>query len=267
MKNILISFLLFALSTTGFSQGGKYEYFGRLNPCVKKEKLADIKFVTDLSPVMWHLLVVPYKERIELDEQRKINYPLGFYVYPQGGYNLIVDYVSVEISTFQNGKIYTSKSTSDVLTAEQKKIINSADLGSDITVKIMYKHKSCGSEKHLADNEIIEGTLAVTVVPETEAEFPDGYKGITNYLMENVINKISTRGSAGKLGEAIVKFTINEDGQVVDAKLSKTTPNEKIDKILLDAFTKMPKWKPAKNSKGIKVKQEFNISFGNVYGC
>jgi len=37
-------------------------------------------------------------------------------------------------------------------------------------------------------------------------------------------------------------------------------------KLILDETKKMPKWKPAKNSEGIKIKQEFSIPFGGG-GC
>jgi len=50
-------------------------------------------------------------------------------------------------------------------------------------------------------------------------------------------------------------------------QLSKTSGDQKTDKLLLKAINKMPKWKPAENSDGIKVKQEFEFSVGNCGGC
>ena len=61
-------------------------------------------------------------------------------------------------------------------------------------------------------------------------------------------------------------FTVNEEGEIVNAKISQTSGDSKTDKLFVEAINKMPKWKPAQNSKGVKVKQEFifNLSGG---GC
>lgn len=106
----------------------------------------------------------------------------------------------------------------------------------------------------------------VTVVPETEAEYPGGFKQLTEYLTENFINKISEKNALERIRQAIVKFTVNEEGQIVDAKIFKTSKDPKTDKLLLEAINKMPKWSPAKNAMGIKVKQEISIPFGGG-GC
>jgi TonB family protein len=266
MKNNIITLFLVLLFSTGFSQNSKYEYNGRLTPSVKKEKLNEVKFISDITPELWHKLALPIKEHDELDYRRKMEYSLGYYLYPQGGYNIIIDYVSVEILATCNSKVLTSQSTSDKLTPEQKNILNAADLGSDISIKIKFKYKNQAKDS-LGSSKIIEGKLAVTVVPETEAEFPGGFKQITEYLMKNVINKITEASTSEKIRQAIVKFTVNEEGQVVDAKILRTSTDPKIDDLLLNAINKMPKWVPAKNSKGIKVKQEFSIPFGSDSGC
>ena len=61
-------------------------------------------------------------------------------------------------------------------------------------------------------------------------------------------------------------FTVNEEGDVVDAKISKTSGDLLTDKLIVEGISKMPKWKPAKNSKGEKVKQDFIFNVGNG-GC
>lgn len=260
MKNNLITLLLLLAFFSGFSQTSKYEYQGRPNPSVKKEKLIEAQFITDISPELWRELRLTHNDRFELEQRRKIFYSPGYNINIQG-----IDYVSVEISVNTNGTDLTFESASDKLNIEQKNILNNADLGTDIHIKIKFRYKKQEYDNLGSDNKIVEGELAVTVVPETEAKYPGGFKQLTEYLIENVINKISGTNYSEKLQQAIVKFTINEEGQVVNTKLFRTSTDPTANKLLLDAINKMPKWKPAENAKGIKVKQEFSIPFGG--GC
>jgi TonB family protein len=63
-----------------------------------------------------------------------------------------------------------------------------------------------------------------------------------------------------------VEFTVNEDCEIANAQISKTSGDQETDELLLNVINQMPKWKPAENAKGRKVKQEFEFSVGNV-GC
>ncbi|MDP1746596.1 MAG: energy transducer TonB [Bacteroidota bacterium] len=265
MKNNIIILLLSLLSLMGSSQNSKFEYLGRSNPSVKKEKLKEAKFICDITPEFWGRLAMPEKDRVELDHRRKMDYSLGSYLYTQGGYD-IIDYISVEILATCNGKVLMFESTSDKLTTEQKNILNAADLSSNIRIKIMFKYKNQVNDNLNSGDKIIEGQLTVTVVPEIEAEYPGGFKQLTKYFTENVINKVSKTNGSKRVEQAIVKFNVNEQGQIVDAKILRTSTDPQIDKLLLDATNKMPKWKPAENSKGIKIKQGFSIPFGGD-GC
>jgi len=86
-----------------------------------------------------------------------------------------------------------------------------------------------------------------------------------NYLKENAISKI-TEAASKKIKPAIVRFIINEDGAIAKAQISTTTGDDDTDKLLLEAINKMPNWKPAEDSKGKKVKQEFVLSVGPQRG-
>ena len=88
---------------------------------------------------------------------------------------------------------------------------------------------------------------------------------MTQYLRENAINKIPETTSK-QLQQVIVGFTVNEEGKIANVQISKTSGDPNTDKLLLEAINKMPKWRPAEDSKGVKVKQEFEFSVGNV-GC
>jgi TonB family protein len=266
MKANLIAVILFLFLSPGFSQSSKYEYHGRRSLTVKKEKLNEVVFINDITPELWQKLVLPQKERDELEQRRRINYPLGYYLYPQGGYDINIDYISVEILASCDGKILTSRSTGNKLNTEQKNILNTADLGSDISIKVEFRFKNKINNDLNNAEETILGHLSVTVVPETEAEFPGGNKKISEYLAENFFKKASEITTVRKIQQAVVKFTVNEVGQIIDVKISRSSTDPKVDKLLLDVTSKMVGWKPAKNSSGVRVKQEFSIPFGND-GC
>lgn len=200
---------------------------------VKKEKLSDAKSIGDVIP----------------------GYPV----------NWISSYVSVEISGITNGKMVKASSTNANLSAEQKKLINEADLGTDLIADVKYSYvvPVCNTveKNHMH--------TAITLIPEKEAEFSAGKDNLKKYLKENGINKISEMYFR-QFKQVVVKFTVNEGGEIIDAKMSKTSGDAKTDKLILDTINKMPHWKPAENSKGLKVKQEFEliINKGNMNdGC
>ena len=267
MKTCIITLVSFLLAASGFSQDFKFEYAGRLTPAVKKERLHEVQYVNDISPELWSGLFFQSVEGQLLQLRRIMVFPQpADYVYPQENYQQILDVVGVEISATSNGKTLSAQNTSDKLTSEQKNILTTADLGTDIRIKIQFNYKNQSDDSFGSRSGIKEGVSTVTVVPDTEAEYPGGHKEITEYFTKNVIDKIAAPSTSQKIQNAIVRFTINEEGKIVDAKISRTSTDPYIDKLLLDATAKMPKWKPAENSKGIKVKQEFVIPFGGG-GC
>jgi TonB family protein len=182
--------------------------------------------------------------------------------------NWIDEYVSVEIIATNSGKEISGVSANDQLTTEQKNILKAADLSSDIMINVKYKYKS-GLTNNSVNQELnIAKTvmnIKLTVIPETEAEYASGQKQMSAYLKESVINKIP-ESIAKQIKAAQVIFTVNEKGEIEDAKISKTSGDEKTDQLLLESINKMPKWKPAENEKGIKVKQYFQFNVGQ-YGC
>jgi TonB family protein len=264
MKTKLITLFLLLLSCTVFSQKAMYEYTGRNTPLVKKEKLKEIKSINDLTPELWQKMILANHEREELERRRKMAYSVGCYLYPQGGYTSVVEYVSVEISTAYNGKTITVESSGDQLSAKQKSMLSVADAGAPVNIKIKFRYKNFVDENLEVDREIKTGYLTLSVVPETEAEYPGGFKQLTDYLTYSVFSKLSKESAAHKIGDAVVSFTVNEQGQVVNVRILRTSGDYDTDRIVLDAVSKMPAWKPAKNSKGINVKEEFNIPFGGM---
>jgi hypothetical protein len=267
MKNSLLTLLLALFFSSGFSQKFNYEYTGRYTPVIKKEKLYFAKSMSEIMPEFNRYLVLSAKDRYQMDLiVNTTDNAKAYSVFQQESFTNYIDFVSAEISATCNGEALTAQGMGDILTSEQKNILNTADLGTDIHIKFNFSYKDPANDKYASTDKIKEGQYTVTVVPDTEAEFPGGAKQITAYLTDNIINQVSEKSAFEKIQEAIVDFTVNEEGQIVDAKMSRTSTDPDIDKLILDATNRMPKWRPAENSKGVKVKQVVSIPFGGG-GC
>ena len=236
MKNNFLILLCSSLFISCFSQTSRDVFFKSYTPPLIKEKLNEAKVIKDIIP----------------------NCP--------SHWNGIIDIVSINILAVCNGRDLTSENSNENLTQAQKDLLLNADLGSNISVKIKFKWKDTKSVIGDYGKILNMNEFRVAVVPAIEAEFPGGYKQIAEYLNENIFKKIPETGLTPKQILSVkVIFTIDENGNVVNAKIPFAT-NPAIDKLLLEAITKMPKWKPAQNSKGLKVKQEFSYSIGQG-GC
>ncbi len=175
------------------------------------------------------------------------------------------EYISVEVLASHKGKVRKAVSKNDTLSQEQKDIMEMADVGKDIAVKVRYI-----PENTLPHNDVKEFDFKFTVDPENEATFPGGQQQLKQYLKEKAIDKIPD-GSFKNYDLAAIKFTVNKDGQIIDAHIFgneyRTSKNEKIDELLLKTICNMPNWKPAEYANGTKVKQDFVLTVGNMNSC
>lgn len=180
-----------------------------------------------------------------------VNYPTSW----------VKEYISVEILTNYKGTIREAVSKNDTLGQEQKDIMNMADVASDISVKVRYI-----PENTLKHNDAKEINFTFTVDPESEAKYPGGQQQLKQYLKASAIDKIPDT-TFRNYDLAAIKFTINEEGQIVDAHVFLPFKDKITDKLLLGAIRDMPDWKPAEYSNGTKVKQEFVLTVGNHENC
>jgi hypothetical protein len=208
-----------------------YEVHGNYNNPVKSENLKTAKRLSDFIP----------------------GYPV----------NWIDAFVSVEILATCSGIVRKAISNNDVLSEEQKIILKTADGGTGITINTIYKKKKENSGGY--DNKDIH--IILMLVPEIEAAYIGGLHQMKKYLKENVIDKISLIKNPQLQNTTVnVLFMVNEDGIISDMKILVTSGNINTDNIILNAVNKMPKWIPAQNANGIKVRQEFVLTVGNS-GC
>ena len=173
----------------------------------------------------------------------------------------IREYVSVEIIATCNGHLRKAVHKNDVLSPEQKEVIQMADSGTEISVNVKY-----WPENTLAHNDIKEMDFTFIIDPQCEAKYSLGYDQLKAYIKENAIDKIPA-GSLRAQDLAAIKFTINEEGKIVNAYIFESTKSDKIDQLLLKTIRDMPSWEPAEYSNGIKVKQEFVLTVGNMESC
>jgi TonB family protein len=229
MKKYIITPLLFLLVIAGFSQDLNYSVQGKYVHPVTKEKLSNAKFMSD---------IIPY-------------YPSQW----------ILGYDSVVVSASQGGKEMMASGMDETLVVGQKNFLNAVDFGTEIIINITY------TTKNPVTGNIYTGEMSysATVIPETEAQYSGGYPKMAQYLKENAIDKISEEASA-KFQQAKVEFTVDEEGEIANALISQTSGDQETDELLLNVINQMPRWKPAEDSKGTKVKQDFEFSVGNT-GC
>jgi hypothetical protein len=170
-------------------------------------------------------------------------------------------YISVEILTSNNGKIRSTMGKNDTLSQEQQSNMHKADTNTDILVKILYLPQNT-----LSHNDVKEMTFTFTVAPDNDAMYPGRQQQLEQYLQENIMDKIPS-SSFRQFNLTAIKFTVNKEGQIVAPYVFETSKEEKIDTLLLNAICNMPDWKPAMYTNGVRVKQDFVLTIGDMESC
>jgi TonB family protein len=221
--------------------------------------LAALLFHNDLSKNLWYNVKRRYERAVKKETLSDANVLADIIEgYPV---NWIEDYISVEIVATVDGKIIHEVGADDSLNMEQKNLLKEADLATGVVVTVKYNYKNT-LINYIEPREM---QVKMAVVPEIEAEYAGGYKPMIQYLKENSLPTLLETTSQ-KFEPVMVLFTINEEGKITNVKLSNSSGNPKIDTLYIETITKMPNWKPAKDAKGNKVKQDFEFSVG-LGGC
>src|SRR5687768_15039585 len=109
MKTAITTLLLILSLGIGISQNLTYEIRGKHTRGVSKEKLDRANTMVDIRP--------------------------GF---PS---SMIEDYTSTEISVTTNGNVMKAVGSNDTLSTEQQRLLQTAEVGSDIAVQIGYVYQ------------------------------------------------------------------------------------------------------------------------------
>ncbi|MFT6336019.1 MAG: hypothetical protein ACI86M_000600 [Saprospiraceae bacterium] len=174
----------------------------------------------------------------------------------------IREFISVEVFATVNGKEKKASSKTDVLTEEQKQNMEMADIGSEISVFVHYI-----PENTLRNNEHKVYDFSFSVDADNEASYLEGKTKLKKYMNKKAISKIDSELFKGNYKLAAVKFSVDEDGQIVDAHVANSSDDKEVDVLLLDAVCNMPIWKPAEYANGQKTKQEFVLAVGSKESC
>ncbi len=242
MKTIF-TLILSMILIQGISQNPRDVFAGRYIPPVSNESLKNARMLSDVIP----------------------DCPKHW--------NEIIDIVSVKILAVCEGEARLAESKTEKITRDQYDVLNLADVGTDISIQIEFKWKDANSARADNGSVIKMNEFKLAVVPVTEAQYPGGARELKEYLENNIASKLpKATKERPVIPGATAVFTIDENGEVSGVKiLNKFPADPEVDKLLLEGLSKMPKWKPALNSKGEKVKQEFKYGIrGGAYskgGC
>ena len=172
----------------------------------------------------------------------------------------VKDYLAVEIAIKKGGAVVTAHGNSDTLTSEQLVMLRSADLYSDVEVKVSYIPDNTLS---IREEKLIE--FDVTIVPGHHSVFGSGYEEVMEYVKQKA-KQTSGYEWTDTSHYTVVAFTVDEEGQVVDAKIKDSTASDSVRSAVLETICKMPAWYSAESKTGEKVAEEFLVTVGNDIG-
>lgn len=170
-------------------------------------------------------------------------------------------YVSVEIITSYDGKLIKSKSIDDTINDDQKNAMDVADYGRAISVIYNYI-----PDNTLSNNTVRSDNFSFYVLPDKEAQYPEGVAKMKSYIDKAAFNKIS-HSDIDIYNLAAVKFTVDEQGTIVNAHVVASSKDEEVDALLLEAICNMPSWVPAEYASGLKTSQDFVFTVGDHSSC
>jgi TonB family protein len=174
----------------------------------------------------------------------------------------ITKYVSTNVTVTRDGRTLSAGGENEVLTKKQVELLASAGLSDDLAIAIAYLYRNpiTGHPDQYTMN------LQFTVVPHRQAEFPGGQtqmiRSLKAFAMSRIMEDVP---AADRFGT--VRFTVDANGRIVNARVVKTSGNAAMERILLDAVNHMPDWKPAKEAGGRAVKQDFELRVNEFGGC
>ena len=231
MKTTIFGFFIALFALSSFAQNLNFSIHGKYEHPISKETLAKARSMGDIIP----------------------HYPASW----------IESYNSVELTVKSSNNNVSAKSTNDILSEDQLKLIASLDFGAELTVNIGYQ--SMNSVAHQIENRSIQ--YSATVVPEQEAAYSAGNEQLSQYIKQNAIEKFSA-GDTRELHLTVVRFTVNEAGKITGSRIEKTSGIDSVDRLLLEVIDQMPDWQPAEDVQGQKVSQEFEfVISGGSGGC
>lgn len=238
MKNLASLLLVLTITLLSFAQKGSAQ--GVFIPTCKVQQVYPKISITEAE-------LADAKTLIDLNRHYKPSW--------------VKEYRSVEISAVQNGKTMKIKSPDNNITTDQKALMQGADIGSEISVIVHYL-----PDNNLQHNEARFEDFTITIDPNVSAGFPKGDAALNQYFTESVLEQ-TDHSVYKQYNLSSVKFTITEEGQIINAHIIHSTDDEATDKILLESVCSMPNWTPAQYTDGTKTRQDFVLTVGDMSSC
>jgi TonB family protein len=234
MKKIAVTLGLLLLIMKCYPQGGREKIRHGWMPAVSSDQLSSVNTMSEIVP-----LIYPYLLQ----------------------WSKTIDYASVVFRASCDGKEVVAMSSGNDLSQEQIKIINNIDLGTDLNVYFKFVNKDPENRNAGIGGKDQEMDLMLTVNPVITAQFPGGRQEMAKYIDKNIKDKFFEMSPMMKNPEATIVFTVDENGKIIDPVLLKSTTDPEMDKMIIEATLKMPKWKPAEMPVGKKVRQQVMVDF------
>lgn len=182
-------------------------------------------------------------------------------IHPKFEVSWVREYISVDILAIKNGKVVKAKGLNSDLTDEQIELMNTADVDQEISVNVKYI-----PENNLVNNTMKENNFTFILEPEQDAVYRGGMEALSKRIKTQAIDKIPA-STFCEYQLAVVEFSIDTDGKVIDTNILFSSNDETVDQNLLETISNLPAWKPAQFDTGVKVKQNFAMSVGDPRSC
>ena len=229
MKKVLLPLFLALFVQSSLAQELAYDIRATYERPISIEQLLHAKTLSDLNP----------------------GYPSSW----------VSHYISVEVSTKQDGKLLSVVGKNDQLNEKQLELLQHATIGTEIIVNVQYDPKNTQQTE-----DFKQVHFSSTIIPAKEASFPRGNDQLMDYIQKETIQEIPLLLHQ-QLEQASIRFIIDKTGKANQIKVSKTSEFEEIDTLLMQAIQNMEAWIPAEDAEGNKVEQEFELVVGTMVGC
>lgn len=229
MRKFHLAILFFLAFFIGHAQKIQFQITGEDHRSIHKSQLDTAKHLLDINPA----------------------YPSSW----------IKEHVSVKISATCNNQPCSEEGVEASLTAAQRVLLKKTDYGSRLSVDISY-HPS----HPVYPKEIKQIFFSYTITPEVSAASHVGKSGLNQYISNSIIAQLPS-SLISSLQLASFTFIVDENGDVENPNIQRSTQVDIIDQQVLNALKNMPPWLPAKNQEGKNVKQLFTLSIGHQIGC
>ncbi|WP_422089470.1 energy transducer TonB [Tenacibaculum ovolyticum] len=175
--------------------------------------------------------------------------------------NWIGEYILVETYRITKNSEIKILGKDVTLNKKQRSLFKDTNVGDDVLVRVVYKSKNSLTNSTNTN----ETNILLTVVPEVSASFISDKNTLKEYLTKNSSKEI-VEWQFKPMQNATAYFIVNEEGKVAEVNITKSTGVTSVDASIMELLYGMPRWSPAKNTEGKKIKQQFELVIGDD-GC